>query len=489
MSIITTTEEKTSIGKQVIAQNTLYLTISHAASVLLAMLVTMALTRYLGPASYGDYVLAIAYLGLFVPLVVGSINFTIIRIGSQNPDKLDSLIGNGVLLSGVLTIIAFVLALLIIPVFGYSTEVNRLAILACLGLFLTPLALPRVAFLVTQNIKLLAVLDLVIKLLNTVLILLVVLYKIGNIETIILLNLIILAVSGVIYFGYSRRLISRPASFRVDWSLWRRLLTQSWPISLAGILVIIQLRLSQLLVGRTLDSVQVAQYTITLHLVIVFVPLLTLFFDSVYPLLSRSYSVSVTDFRRLIRFCFNWVMIFILPFALLVSLTGRDIITLYAGSGYVPGVLLLEFLIWVEVLHSAGFVLYYATLASGHQRVIPLTSLMFAVISIGLFILLLPRIGLLGIAVASLIARSAVFGVYYIYHPTREFVLVWFRSLWRPLVIVILVGLSLVVFQLPWYVTIILGIVLYVTLLFLFRVVRLGELKSIWDLIKHPGKK
>jgi len=200
-----------------IANNTLYLVISQVAIRLLGLVVMMMLTRYLGPAKYGDLTLAFAYWGLFAALVEAGIDMTLIREASQNPAQIGRLVGNGILLRGVFALGAFLLATALVPFLGYGPMRTRLLRLAVLLVPFSPFTVSRVIFLVTLKIKLVAVLDVIGQLVDTALIVSLILFDSHHVSHILLMKIAGMAFVQCLYLVYGRRLLSQAISFRPDW--------------------------------------------------------------------------------------------------------------------------------------------------------------------------------------------------------------------------------------------------------------------------------
>jgi O-antigen/teichoic acid export membrane protein len=462
-----------------IVSNAFYLTASHAVTCLLGLAVTTSLTRYLGPAEYGDLTLAYAYLGLFTSLVDAGLSLTLIREASQSPSRLGHIVGNGMMLRGVLTVGGYLLASAIIPLLGYDLAALRLFKLAILILLLSPFSVPRLVFLVAQRIKLVAVLDTIGQLVNTALVLSVVLSRYGRGGHILLVQLVATAVGQCFYLVYGRRLLTQPISLSVDWQLWRLLLSRSWPLAVSGILYALEVHVNRLIVGRVLGNVDGGAYTVAVNLTTAFSFLPILYFSSAYPLLAQYYVADPDRFCWLYRFSFRAMMVIALPMALLASLTGREIIALYAGAAYLSATPLFIALAWMQVLQFAGAVLYYTVLAAGQQRLFPLVSIARVSVCIGLHALLLPWLGLVGAAFATLAMYGVSFGIYGLLKATRSYVLDWLRSALRPGLALLILAVFLIATRLPWLVAWFSGLALYCLLLILLRSVSRGDVQFI----------
>jgi O-antigen/teichoic acid export membrane protein len=467
----------------------LYLTASHLVTRLLGLAATMVLTRYLGPAEYGDLTLAYAYWGLFGTLVEAGLDLTLIREASQNPERLGHLVGNGILLRGALAATGYFLATAALPVLGYGPATVRLLRLATLMLALSPFAVARLIFIVTLRIKLVAVLDGIGQLVNTALVLAVALFQSGRGEQVLLAQIAATAAAHGLYLAYGRRLLPGPIAFRVDWRLWGSLLGRAWPLTVTGALSTLQLHASRLIVGHVLSSADGGAYSAAMKLVTGLNFLPALYCTAVYPLLSQHHKADPERFRRLYRLSFRVMMVAILPIALLASLTSREIVTLYAGRVYLPAAPLLAILAWAQVLQFAGPILYYVILAAGQQRVFPPAAAVRALVHVGLYALLLSRLGLVGAAVATLISSAVVLGLYGALSTTRAYMLDWLRASLRPLAATLILGALLILVHPPAIVTWLAGPAVYGLLMCLSRSFDRDDIQLIHRVFGHSRLK
>jgi O-antigen/teichoic acid export membrane protein len=468
-----------------IASNTLYLFASQGAIRLLSLVVIMALTRYLGPARYGDLTLAYAYWILFATLVEAGLDLTIIREASQKPRQLGRLVSNGFLLRGAFAAGAYLVAMAAIPFLGYDPEEVRLLRLALLMLWLSPFTVVRLIFLVTLKIKLVAVLDVVGQSIQTALILSVVLFQWGSAELVLLMQFAATAVTLSIYLVYGRRLLPHPISLQVDWGVWRMLLKRMWPLMVSVALYTLQIQIARLIVGRMASSAEGGLYALAMNLSMALGFIVTAFGSSVYPLLSRYHKSDPAKFRWLYRFSFRVMMSISLPLALLASLTGQEIITLCAGPAYLPAAPLFAVIVWTQVLHFASTILYLTTLATGQQRFLPRIAIASTLVRLGLHILLLPMLGLMGTAYALLAMYVVAIGTYGLLKATRVFAVDWLRCTLRPAFALLILALALAIVGPPTLGIWLGGLAVYGLLLLLLHSVDRNHVEAIRYLLRQ----
>lgn len=122
------------------------------------------------------------------------------------------------------------------------------------------------------------------------------------------------------------------------------------------------------------------------------------------PSISRSTSVNATELtRNYIRQSMRYMLMLLIPGALLISATSADLLTLVYSSKYVEAANSLSILIFGLALLSVFFVLAHIIMGSGRPRMALGIALPLVGIDIGLNIFLIPQYGLVGAAWATTI--------------------------------------------------------------------------------------
>jgi O-antigen/teichoic acid export membrane protein len=121
-----------------------------------------------------------------------------------------------------------------------------------------------------------------------------------------------------------------------------------------------------------------------------------------------------------------WLSILI---ALPISILAKPIIAILFGQAYLGAVGTLSIYVWAGIGISWGTAVTYYLLAENYTGVFLLTTSVGAIINILLNIFLIPRIGIMGGAIATLISyTSAVFALVF-YKKTRYQVILMLKSI------------------------------------------------------------
>lgn len=127
---------------------------------------------------------------------------------------------------------------------------------------------------------------------------------------------------------------------------------------------------------------------------------------SVLPLMSQYYKLSKNDFERIYQLSFKYLLIFIIPVASYISIYSDNIVSLFYGKGFLLSGSALRILIWAEVFVFLGVVNNSILIAANKQKIDSIFTGTSAFVNIVLNLVLIPKYGIVGAAIASLVSYS-----------------------------------------------------------------------------------
>ncbi len=113
-----------------IAFNTLIQIFAKVFVTTINLLTTAFLTRYLGPASYGDYLIALGFITMFNTSADWGTTLITVREASQNPRQQESIIGNTFLLRNTLAVISLLISIAVALFTPYGHSLKLLIVVA-----------------------------------------------------------------------------------------------------------------------------------------------------------------------------------------------------------------------------------------------------------------------------------------------------------------------------------------------------------------------
>lgn len=207
-----------------------------------------------------------------------------------------------------------------------------------------------------------------------------------------------------------RRTGVRPG-FPLDRSIAVPLLVNSAPLALASFINITYVKIDQLLTTSVLTVNDTAHLTAALVIIYGVVDILsTTILIAIYPLMARVYRGDGRDelYRFIVEKLAFFTLLVGLPIGLVFSLFASEIIVPLFGANYAATASILRLLIWYAVVTMIVNVFAQALMTENRQRrwvVLRVGGLLF---KLALSLFLLPRIGVVGAAAATVAAETAL---------------------------------------------------------------------------------
>lgn len=377
-----------------IAGRGLAIVFSAGAAVLLA--------RYLGAEKLGQYGAIYAYLGLFSWSAAFGFEPVLVREISREKENASHLMHTAVVLSAFFSIGAVVAAVLLGPLAGYAGRFRSLLILAGLEYALTPLRLPAVMFQVEMRQWYAAAINMARQGLWFGII--VVLWISGAPLSYVIAGRVLAAVveSGLLW-SYGRRFLAREKRFLLEHS--RMIVSHSFPIAFTSLLAMIYLRIDQVMLHRMVSDAALGQYVAAVKVSELFEFLPSALMSTIAPILS----VSVADperFKSYIDRAFRYFTIFAAGLCVFMSTGAGFIVHVLYGNRFSPAGPLLAVLIWSEIPVFFASVVINVLIARNQQNLLPVPTLVGAVVNVALNLILIPRYGALGASWATLVSYT-----------------------------------------------------------------------------------
>lgn len=197
-----------------------------------------------------------------------------------------------------------------------------------------------------------------------------------------------------------------PWQWRPDAALGRELLAKSWPLILSSLGVIIYLKIDQIMLGQMIDSEAVGIYAVAAQLSEAgwFIP--TALVTAAFPQLIKLHQDDDASYQARLQRLYDLLFGLGLLLAILVAAVGPWAVELLFGPAYAPAGGLLVIHIW-----SAVFIFMRA--AFSRWLIVEelfifslVTHGLGALVNVGLNLVLIPRYGTTGAAIATVVAYA-----------------------------------------------------------------------------------
>jgi O-antigen/teichoic acid export membrane protein len=408
------------MSKLKIVKNISWLFIDKIIRILGSLFIGVWVARYLGPEDYGVYNYALSYSALFMILVKLGLDKIIIREIVQK-EKLKNyylgtafilkLVGSFISIIGVFISLFFVnidlttkYVLLIISIsflfrtfdvidFYYQSQVlSKYVVIA-----------RNSAFIIISLLKIYLILNE---------------YSVVYFAGAYTLNIFFSALFLIIIYKINNNEISK---WKFSNKIALKLLKDCWPLAISSFLISIYTRIDQVMIGNMLNSEQVGIYSVAVKLndSWIFIPQIIINTLMPYFVDLRKNNKKFYEFRLLQLYSFMfWLGIFV---GIFVIFFGRELIDILFGAEYIAAYGALVYNIWNGIFRSQSLSRGIWMISENLQRYRLYNNIMTVTLNITINLVLIPRYGITGAAIATLFTEGLGTWVFpFLWEPLRE---------------------------------------------------------------------
>lgn len=305
------------------------------------LLVGVWMARYLGPKQFGLLNFALAFVGLFGGIATLGLQGIMVRDIIKKPEESDTILGTGFLLRVVGGLVAFVLILAVISHLR-PDDILAKTIVAILGFTQVLKASEVVKYWFESQVQS----KFVVWVENSVF-----LITAGAKVAMILLKAPLIAFAwttltetalvAVCLFGVYSKQKKLLGSWNLKIRHAKRLLHDSWPLIFSGVMLMIQARIDQIMIGQIVGDIEVGYYSTALRIAETAGCFSMIISQSFLPNIIESKNISEYFYHKKLAKYYRIQFLFSIIMALPLLLFGKDIINFFFGLEYEPAGILL----------------------------------------------------------------------------------------------------------------------------------------------------
>lgn len=397
-------------SKKGVIRNVFWLSFDKVFRLLLSLVVGSAVARYLGPIQWGKINFVLAFVSILVPIVTLGLDNFIIKEILENQEKKNKYLGTVFFIRAILAFFAFFCVVAIFYFQQLSSEYYFIFFALFLSILVTPFDLidleyqlnleskksvkaKSVAYIISSFCKILAV---YLKMPVTVF------AAILGFESVLAACLLI------------RNYQKKSGGVKVwtfDKSIMRHVFKNAFPFLLAGLSVILYMRLDQIMLGNLLTIGKVGEFSAAVRVTEIFLFIPVAISGSFYSALITSKKQDMNLYKHKLQVLFNVMFIISFSLALGVTLFSNIIINILYGSRFEEAAAILRVHVWSLMAIFLGVASSQYLVIENLQKINFYNPVIGFSINVTLNIFFIPRWGALGSAYATL-ASYWVSGVF-----------------------------------------------------------------------------
>lgn len=363
-------------------------------------------TRYLGPKDFGTWNYALAISGIFGAIASLGFEGVIVRDLVENPKDRDKLLGTAFALRFVASILTTILAITFAALLKPNAHSLILLVFICsLGsAFQSAYVIDLYFRSATSSKHSIIAQDSAFALSVIVKILLIV----GKCS---LLSFVVLGIAEqalaavFLIFAYKKR-VNSIREWKYSQATAIRLLSDSWPLIVSGLVISIYMRIDQIMLGKILGESAVGVYSAAVKVseIWYFIPISIL--NSAFPTILKSKATNEIEYRNQLQYVATFLLWMSMFVALIMQYLSKPVITILYGSKFEGASSVLIIHIWTGVAVAIGCIWSQWILVEGKQKLSIINYVVTALINVILNLILIPKFGICGAAISTLSAYS-----------------------------------------------------------------------------------
>lgn len=369
----------------------------------LGLVVGIWMARYLAPERFGTLSYAIAFVQMFAPLATLGLGSVVVRDIVAKPDAVPALMGTTALLRGLGSLALLIATMVTIRfVRPDDADVWLFVLIVAISHGVRNLGVVELWFQAHLHGKYVMLSRGASRLLGAAM-------KVALIVSGSGLTLFVVAYGvdvglpalGMLVF-YAFVTKQRVRGWRVDGSMARQLFSDSWPLVFSGVMSVVYMKIDQVMLGQMHGDGEVGIYAAAVRISEAFYLLPNIVLISVFPWLikgkSQGHDVYMGRFQRLYDL-FVWGAI---GAGLITQLAAGPLMTQLFGESYAAAGAVLAVHIWGGLFWFSGSIGHRYLIAENYTRLTLYMTTSGAVVNVLLNLWLIPPLGAMGAAYATL---------------------------------------------------------------------------------------
>lgn len=384
--------------------NTGWLLIDRTIRIFIGLVIGILMARVLGPAQFGRFNYALAFVALFSSIATLGLDGIIVRNLVNRSENGPKILGSAFVLKVTGALVAILLVTLSICFLEpESAQIQLLVAILAVGLIFQAFDVIDFQFQSDVVSKNTVIAKLPVMLSFSVINMLLI---IGGFSLVFLawtqtIELMFAAIGLMVVYQYTgnRVLVWRP---EVSYGLV--LLKESWPLILAGISVMLYMRIDIVMLGKISGDGEVGLYSAASRVSEGFYFLPMIITSSVAPMLLRARVESAVHYRQSLLKLYIVMVRLSAMIAITLTIAAPFVIDLLFGEGYVKSAGILRVHAWAGIPVFLGVASSQYLNNEGEQKLALYRTLIGLSVNIILNLLLIPDYGAMGAAIATLIS-------------------------------------------------------------------------------------
>ena len=443
--------------------------------------------RYLGVDGFGTLSLALAFTGIFSVFMDLGLSTLTIRDVARDQFIAKDYIGNITLLKIVLAFITFFLIFLIVNILGYNQQtIQVIYLIAFYTIFSTFSQLFYAIFQSNQKMEYQSFGTILSSFILLSGVLLAIYYKFNITQFSAIYTIVGAVILTYSFLIFSWKFYLPKIIFNKE--KWANLIKESWPFAITGISINLYLWIDTIILSVIQGPEAVGLYNASYKLILTLLFIPTVFNNAIFPIMSKYYvsskeSLNVT-FEKLLKI----MIIIAVPIGIGTVILADKIILFIYGEQFTGAIIALQILIWSTVLIFMRSPLERLMESSNRQLIVTKVFTMGVIFNVIFNLIVIPKYSYIGAGIITVLTDVLVLGLLIV--ATKDLGISILKKiiidLFKIVLASLIMGITLnYIIKVNIFLSIIIGTIIYISALLLFKIVDEDEILMIKSIFKR----
>lgn len=468
-----------------IFKNTSWMTLSQVITSVCAFLWTILIARYLGVSDYGIVSFAISFTGLLGIIMDLGMSTYVTREIAKNKESVGKYVNNIFYFKLILAFALFIISGLLLYLMNYPFITILVTLIFTVELiFISVTAFFNGVFQAFENVKYQAIGTI----LNSILLLIGILLTMG-----FDLGVIAIAVSYAFGYGifclYMLYKYIKSFSFpkpELDLKFIREVILNSIPFGLTNFFYTIYFSIDIVMLSYLVGDYSTGLYKSAYNIIYVFTTFFVVYQSVIFPIMSKFFKESQDLLKITYELSVKYLLLIILPLSIGIFFYARPLVDLIYTNQYSLASVPVQILIWTVIflfINGAA-----STLLNAINKEFAVTKVYIAaaIFNVLLNLILIPLFDYNGAAIATVLSEIliTVLTLYYIFKTDFKPDFSLLKTVIKIIFVGIILAIALYLINVSMWLAIPIGIVIYIVLLLITRLIDYNDKYIINELLK-----
>jgi len=387
-------------------ENTYWLLAERIIRISINFLITIYLVRYLGPLKFGLLSYAISYFGILSSFASLGLDSILVRELVVDADKENQLLATSFYLRLIASVATIFLVLMTLLATSEDISTSLLIIIISSSVIFQSFNVIDYYFQAKVQSKFVVYSQLFSLIISAIIKVFLIYYKANLIYFAIAITIESLLLSLGLYFIFKKENLNK-LKWQFDYDIAKKLLKDSFPLILSGIVIAIYMKIDQIMIKNMLAANELGFYASAVKICesFYFIPMAVA--NSVFPAIISARTRSKKLYKLRLQQLYDLMSWISIGIAIVITLFASQIVILLYGEKFISASPVLQIYIWSAVATFLGVASSQFLVAENLTKISFYRTLIGMIINVILNFILIPRVGIIGSAIATLISYSA----------------------------------------------------------------------------------